>query len=121
MDWLAEHDYSRGYAGYWTSFRLMFKSGETVIFDTAMPHDARGYIEGANRYAPYQAIVADAERVVWITQNFPALDAAIVDRLTRAKIGFQVEEIGVYRVYYGFSVRITPAELGIDTMTFPDP
>jgi hypothetical protein len=121
LDWLAEHDYTRGYASYWTSFRLMFTSGETVIFDTALPHDAGGYIEGANRYAPYQAIVADAERVVWITQNFPALDAAITDRLAGAGITYQVEEIDVYRVYYDFSRRITPAELGIDTMTFPDP
>jgi hypothetical protein len=44
-----------------------------------------------------------------------------VDRLAGTGITYNVEEIGVFRVYYDFSQRITPDELRIETMTFPDP
>ncbi|MBN1562818.1 MAG: hypothetical protein JXA10_03200, partial [Anaerolineae bacterium] len=118
LDWLIDHDYTRGYASYWTSFRLIFASGETIIFDTALPYDDRGTIASDNRYPPYRAIVAEAERVVWVTQNFPELDAAIADQLAAAQITYQVEHIGVFRVYHAFSRRVAPEEIGIDQIRF---
>ena len=118
LAFLADEGYTRGYASYWTSFRLMFRTHESVIFDTSLPYNERGPIQGDNRYPPYMDIVAQAERVVWITQNFPELDARIAARLSEAGITYQMREIGKYRVYYAFSARVTPAEVGLDS---PDP
>ncbi len=120
LDWLAEHDTTRGYASYWTAYRLTFRSGEAVIFDVSLPHDSRGYQAGYNRYPPYIDAVSAAERVVWITQQYPALDAAIAELLAAANISYQTEQIGVYRVYYDFSQRVSPLDVGIDTITLPD-
>ncbi|MBI5957852.1 MAG: glycosyltransferase family 39 protein, partial [Chloroflexi bacterium] len=77
LDFLHEQGYAYGYASYWTSFRLIFRSHEAVIFDTALPYDDKGYQAGNNRYLPYRDQVAGADRVVWVTQNFPALDDLI--------------------------------------------
>jgi len=49
--------------------------------------------------------------VVWITQNFPALDRAIETALAEAGVRYQIRDIGPYRVYYDFSERVSPREL----------
>jgi len=113
LDFLADQGYTRGYASYWTSFRVTFRAHERVILDTALPYDDQGYIKENNRYAPYRRMVAEAARVVWITQNFPALDALIARRLDQAAITYQTRDIGLYRVYYAFSWRLSPADLGL--------
>jgi hypothetical protein len=118
LDFLADQGYTRGYASYWTSFRVVFRAHERVILDTALPHDDKGYIEGDNRYPPYSRTVAETPRVVWITQNFPALDALIARRLDQAAISYRTRGIGPYRVYYAFSRRVAPADLGL---TSPHP
>ncbi len=92
----------------------MFRAREAVIFDTSLPYDDRGTITGDNRYEPYMVEVAKAARVVWITQNFPELDALIAARLSKAGITYQIRNLGRYRVYYGFSARITPAVLNLN-------
>jgi hypothetical protein len=51
--------------------------------------------------------------VVWITQNFPELDALIAARLAAVGITYQTRQIGRYRVYYDFSARIAPADVGL--------
>jgi hypothetical protein len=118
IDFLRDAGYTRGYASYWTSFRITFRTREAVIFDTSLPHDKRGTVKGDNRYPPYVAEVAAAARVVWITQNFPELDALIMDHLAAAGVAYQTLAIGRYRVYYDFSARITPADAGL---TAPHP
>jgi hypothetical protein len=118
IDFLRDTGYTRGYASYWTSFRVMFRAREAVIFDTSLPYDERGTVNGDNRYAPYMDEVARAARVVWITQNFPRLDALIAIRLAAVGITYQARDIGRYRVYYDFSARVSPADVGL---TVPRP
>jgi hypothetical protein len=113
LRFLTGQGYTRGYASYWTSFRITFRSREAVIFDTSLPHDERGAGPGANRYKPYVSEVAAAERVMWITQNFPELDTLITRRLAEAGITCQTRDIGRYRVYYAFSRRVAPEDLGL--------
>jgi hypothetical protein len=84
-----------------------------VILDSSLPYDGRGTVGGDNRYPPYVAEVAAAARVVWITQNFPELDAMIAVRLAEIGITYQTLAIGRYRVYYDFSARIAPADVGL--------
>ncbi|MBI5961384.1 MAG: hypothetical protein HY866_21775, partial [Chloroflexi bacterium] len=114
LDFLHEQGYAYGYASYWTSFRLIFRSHEAVIFDTALPYDDKGYQAGNNRYLPYRDQVAGADRVVWVTQNFPALDDLIAQELARAHIEYQTHDFGPYRVYYEFSRRVAPSDLNLD-------
>jgi hypothetical protein len=115
LDFLAEEGYTRGYASYWTSYRLMFRSDEAMIFDTSLPYDYEGYGANDNRYAPYQTMVAEAERVVWITQNFPELDVLIERRLAERSVTYEIRDFGPYRVYYQFSERIAPADVGLNS------
>lgn len=114
LDFMRQQGYTRGYASYWTSFRLIFRSHEAVIFDTALPYDDKGYQADGDRYLPYRAAVDQAERVVWVTQNFPELDALIVRQLAGLGVTYQTRGIGHYRVYYAFSKRVVPADLGVD-------
>jgi len=117
LDFLAEEGYTRGYASYWTSFRLIFRAHEAVILDTSLPYDKKGPRAGHNRYPPYRSLVAGAKRVVWITQDFQELDALIEQRLAARSITFQTRDFGPYRVYYAFSQRSAPADAGLEAIT----
>ncbi|MEW6578701.1 MAG: glycosyltransferase family 39 protein [Chloroflexota bacterium] len=118
LDFLAAEGYAHGYAAYWTSFRLIFRSGETLILDTALPYDEQGYRPVTDRYPPYRDQVESAARAVWITQNFPALDARIAAELGAAGVSYRTRDFGPYRVYYEFSRRVSPREFGLDA---PEP
>lgn len=121
LDFLRAHDYTHGYAGYWTAYRLAFKAHEDVILDPALPHEDKTVIGDNRRYAPYTDAVKAAERVVWITQNFPELDALIVRKLAARDIAYAVREFGPYRVYYDFSARVAPVDIGLaDGVRFSD-
>jgi len=115
LEFLAGEGITDGYAGYWTSYRLIFRSHEALILDTALPYDDKGYRPVTNRYPPYRVQVAAAPRVVWITQNFPALDAVIAARLARASVTYRTRDIGLYRVYYDFSTRVAPADFRLSS------
>jgi len=114
LAFLEEEGYTRGYASYWTSFRVMFRARERVILDTALPYDERGVGENDNRYQPYVAEVKRAERVAWITQNFAELDRLIAAQLDEAGITYQIRDIGRYKVYYDFSERVAPADFDLN-------
>ncbi len=114
LDFLAAEGYAHGYAAYWTSFRLIFRSGETLILDTALPYDEQGYRPVTDRYPPYRDQVESAARAMWITQNFPALDARIAAELGAAGVSYRTRDFGPYRVYYDFSRRVSPRDFGLD-------
>lgn len=111
LAFLDAEGYSHGYASYWTAYRLIFRAHERVLFDSFLPYSEAQIGVDANRYPPYIEAVAQAERVVWITQNFPALDRAIEATLAEAGVRYQIRDFGPYRVYYDFSERVSPREL----------
>lgn len=112
---LDEQGYKYGYASYWVSYRLMFLSKENVIFDTSLPYDEHGTRPHNNRYPPYVEMVKQAEKVVWITQNFPELDVWIAEQLAEKGIFYQTRDFGPYHVFYDFSEQVTPADFGLDS------
>ncbi len=112
---LDEQGYKYGYASYWVSYRLMFLSKENVIFDTSLPYDEHGTRPRNNRYPPYVEMVKRAEKVVWITQNFPELDVWIAEQLAEKGIFYQTRDFGPYHVFYDFSEQVTPADFGLDS------
>lgn len=113
IDFLTENGYTHGYASFWTAYRIAFLSHEKVIFDSILPYMAEQAGADANRYPPYVTEVAQAERVVWITQNFPALDRAVEAALAEADVRYRTRDFGPYRVYYDFSQRVSPREFDL--------
>jgi hypothetical protein len=114
LDFLDAHGCTHGYASYWASFRLIFRSDEQVILATTLPYTGSGYNPDNNRYPTYVQAVDQADCVVWITHNFPDIDTVIVQRLAAAGITYRTADRGHYRVYYDFSERVSPSQLGLD-------
>jgi hypothetical protein len=105
-----------GYSNYWVSYKIAFLSDERVILAPRLPYKEHLiYSEGDDRYPAYTAKVREADRVVYVTSNQPALDALLRERLASLGIAFQEEEIGPYRVFYNLSRRVSPEELGAFT------
>jgi len=117
IDFLTENGYTRGYASYWTAYRIAFRSHERIILDSILPYMDEVVGVDTNRYPPYVEAVAQAERVVWITQNYPALDRAIERTLAEARVRYRVRDFGPYRVYYDLSRHISPRDV---TLTLRD-
>lgn len=106
---LDEHQLFYGYSNYWVAFRLAFLSGERMQYSSALPYKANlGYNAADNRYAPYQAAPENAERIAYITTNLPALDERLRDDFDSQGIGYQIERIGPFVIYYDFDRRPTP-------------
>ncbi|MCD4686987.1 MAG: hypothetical protein K8S97_13735 [Anaerolineae bacterium] len=121
IDFLQAEGYMHGYASYWTAYRVTFRAGEDVILESTLPHEEKTIIGSGNRYTPYTAAVRAADRVVWITQDFPALDALIAARFAAQSIMYQTRDIGPYRVYYAFDAPVSPADIGLlDGLTLAD-
>ena len=117
MDFLYAHNLTRGYANYWVAFRLAFLSGERIILRAALPYKADlSYNPADDRYAPYREAVSRADNVGYVTANHPVLDEIIRQRMAERGVSFAEQQIGPYRVFYDLSERVTPHELGLDSL-----
>jgi hypothetical protein len=65
-----------------------------------------------NKYPPYTDMVREADEVVYVTANHPALDEAIRVRFDEMGIAFKEESVGPYTVFYDLPYPVTPEELG---------
>nr|MBN1228489.1 hypothetical protein [Anaerolineae bacterium] len=103
----------RGYSNFWVTFRFAFLTGERVILAPALPYKQDlSYTYRDNKYPPYMEMVEEAEQVVYVTSNHPALDAAIRARLDELGLFHREERIGPYTVFYDFPYPVSPEELG---------
>jgi 4-amino-4-deoxy-L-arabinose transferase-like glycosyltransferase len=117
IDFLKAKGTPHGFGTYWMTFRLAFLSGETVILDAWLPNKlSLLYTPLDRRYPRYTEIALATTTPVYVTANVPELDRVLAERLKSAGIGYNVEQIGGYRVYYGLSRRVTPSELGVDRL-----
>ena len=112
---LEREGYTHGYATYWVSFNLIFRSKEELILDTNLPYDENGYRSHNNRYPQYQISVAQMDDVVWITHNFPELDSFIESLFAQASIRYKTKDFGSLHVYYDFSERVAPGDFNLDS------
>ncbi len=111
---LAEKGETRGYTNYWISYPLAFMSRELLIFVPRLPyHPDLRYTPRDDRYAPYSGLVESSQRVAYITSKNPNLDDRLRTGFSERKIQWQEQQIGDYRVFYGLSQVIRPAELDI--------
>jgi hypothetical protein len=69
------------------------------------------YTERDNRYAPYNDMVAQSERVAYITTNHPPLDKRLRDGFTDLGISWKETQIGNYHVFYNLSRPVRPSEI----------
>lgn len=111
---LEETGETRGYSNYWVTYPLAFKSQERFIFTPALPYHADlRYTPRDDRYAPYQEMVAESERVAYINTRIPEVTTALRADFTRLSVTWQERAIGDYVVFYDLSRVVRPDELTI--------
>jgi len=103
---------TRGYTNYWVAYPLAFLSGEELVFIPALPYhlDFR-YTPRDNRYMSYNDLVAQSERVAYITTNHLALEERLRDGFSNLGVSWKEERIGNYHVFYNLSRPVRPLEL----------
>lgn len=114
IDFLKSEGEMRGYTNYWVAYPTAFLSTEEVIFIPALPyHQDMRFTTRDDRYEPYREMVANSERVAYITTNHPELNEYLRDEFEAAGVSWQEKVIGDYQVFYGLSRDIRPVEMGL--------
>ena len=109
MAFLEAHGGNRGYTTYWVAYPLAFLSNEQIILVPRLPyHEDLRYTPRDDRYAPYDAAVAAAPRVVYVTVAHPRLEDCLRAAFRRQGVAWQEAVIGDYRVFYDLSRKIAP-------------
>lgn len=119
IQFLFEQQETKGYSNYWVAYPLAFHSEEKLIFTPMLPyHTDLRYTQRDNRYAPYQKMVDDSQRAAYITTRNAALDEKLEAGFAKLKVTYSQKQIGDYHIYYGFSRKVEPQEIGFGT-TWP--
>ncbi len=117
IQFLNEQGERRGYTNYWVEFPLAFLSREELIYESRLPyHEDFRYTSRDNRYAPYSKMVADSQRVAYITTKHPALNQRIRDGLNRLGVTFAEKQIGDYIIFYALSRKVEPQEINLQSL-----
>jgi hypothetical protein len=104
MNWLDEHQISRGYTNHWIAFRLAFLSDERHQFSVTLPYKSSlDYQPGFERIPAYREAADSSHQVAYITANVPEVEQGLEDWFEQANIAYRSARIGVFRVYYDFS------------------
>ena len=115
IDFLLEHNETRGYTNYWVSYRLAYLSDETIIFSPRLPYKADfSYTASDNRYPVYDEIVADSSRVAYITSKHPQLEQYIRQELNSLRVSFHEFQVGEFHIFYNLSEAIRPGDIGLE-------
>jgi len=116
MTFLKDKGETRGYTNYWVSYPLAFLSEESLIFIPRLPyHPDLRYTTRDDRYAPYSQLVEDSQRVAYITSKNATLDDWLRQEFSARGVEWLEQQIGEYRVFYGLSQAVRPADLNIYT------
>jgi hypothetical protein len=114
MAFLRQQGELRGYTNYWVAYPLAFLSQEELIFIPSLPYhlDFR-HTTRDNRYQPYAAQVAQAQRVTYITTKHPELNAYLRQQFAAHGLTWQEEQIGDFSVFYALSAPLRPEQIGL--------
>jgi 4-amino-4-deoxy-L-arabinose transferase-like glycosyltransferase len=117
IDFLQTRGEMRGYTNYWVAFRLVFLSGEEIIFAPRLPYKSDlSYSPTDNRYPLYNELVEASDRVAYLTSKHPKLDALLREALSDRGVSFQEVQIGDYHLFYRLSRVVRPEELGLGAL-----
>jgi hypothetical protein len=109
-----------GYTTYWVAYPLAFLSREQLVFIPHLPyHSDFRYTARDDRYPPYSARVAAADRVAYLTAAQPWLDAYLRQEFDRLEVAYRETSIGDYRVFHNLSRVVRPSEIGLGPATSP--
>ncbi len=109
---LEAHGEARGYTTYWVAYPLVFLSAERLIFVPRLPyHEDLRYTRRDDRYPPYDARVAQAQRVALVAPRHPRLEACLRALLRRRGLTWQEAVVGDQRVFYHLSAFLPGAAL----------
>jgi hypothetical protein len=109
VQFLHDHDETRGYTNYWVSYPLAFRSDEELVFVPQLPyHQDFRYTVRDDRYQPYTDSVERADKVAYITTHHPALDQALRENFASQGATWEEKQIGDYQVFYNISALIRP-------------
>jgi hypothetical protein len=114
MHFLLSEGELTGYTNYWVAYPLAFKSEELLVFVPRLPyHPDLRYTSRDDRYLPYQEAVELADKAAYITTNNPLLDEQLRAGFNRLAVNWKEQIIGDYQVFYGFSEKVTPGQIGL--------
>jgi hypothetical protein len=114
IDFLNQNGETRGYTNYWVSYPLAFLSNGSLIFVPRLPyHQDFRYTERDDRYAPYDQLVAQADRVAYITTNHPGLDDYLRKSFKALDVTWKEQKIGDYLIFFDLSRTVRPPAIGL--------
>jgi 4-amino-4-deoxy-L-arabinose transferase-like glycosyltransferase len=112
MAFLKENGEQRGYTNYWVAYPLAFLSHEELIFTPRLPYQADlRYTPRDDRYAPYDAVVGQSQRVAFITTRNESLDAKIRTSFTGLGVTWQEKKLGDFQIFYHLSMLVRPDQI----------
>lgn len=109
IDFLDARGLVHGYTNYWISFRLAFLSGDRMQYSAALPYKTDlSYTPFDERYPPYRAATDTAPdaQIAYITANVAAVKARLEAIFAERGLTYQVEQVGVFHVYYDFQPAV---------------
>ena len=114
IEFLHQNNEAYGYSNYWVSYPLAFLSEESLVYVPRLPyHPDFRYTERDDRYELYGELVAEADRLAYITTNHPDLDKYLREAFTALGVTWQEIEIGDYQVSYRLSQVVRPTDIGL--------
>jgi hypothetical protein len=114
IEFLQTEGEQRGYSSYWVAYPMAFLSSESIVFVPRLPyHLGLRYNPRDNRYPLYDQIVAESDRIAYITMDYPALNTYLRLEFNALGVAWEEKTIGNFRVFYRLSRPVHLEEVGL--------
>jgi hypothetical protein len=118
IKFLRENHLYHGYSNYWVAYPLAFLTQEEFVYIPVLPyHPDLRHTTRDNRYAPYNDLVANAEKPAYITTRNDPLNQRLQAEFRQLGSTWNVEQIGDFTVFYNLdpairyeAIDLTPIE-----------
>jgi hypothetical protein len=112
---LEENDEQVAYSQFWVAYKITFMSDERIIIAARLSLRSDVSERVQDRYPAYSTHVDESSAPpAYITCSQPELDELVREAFDAHQIDYKEKVIGVYRVFYNLSDKVTPEELGLN-------